>query len=195
MKYAKKLKTSIKLLNLPRHSKIIASYGEGKDQDFPRLVLKYLPKKQKEIIEEFLPKELHNRVLGIVYSSIQLLSPHFHTLEASVINFYQRTNGENTIFYEGDIEIVDDISSDHGHDFKNINIDKIYPVEFFTAQAGDIWVLDTTQPHSVSLDNTGSKDFYELVSEGRDIIQIYLTAPYKDVIEQLTLKNLIEDEI
>jgi len=74
MKYAKKLKTSIKLLNLPRHSKIIASYGEGKDQDFPRLVLKYLPKKQKEIIEEFLPKELHNRVLGIVYSSIQLLS-------------------------------------------------------------------------------------------------------------------------
>ena len=194
MKYATKLKASVKLPNLPRHSKIIASYGEGKNQDFTRLVLKYLPRKQKEIIEEFLPKELHKHLIGIVYSSIQLLSPHLHTLELSVINLYQRTSGETTIFYEGEIEITDNISSDHGHDFINVNRDKIIPIEHFVAQDGDIWVLDTTQPHSVSIDNTGDEKLYELVSNGRDVIQIYLNASYKDVVEQLTLKNLINDE-
>ena len=188
MKYASKIQLFAELPYLNKSSVVLGRHGIREGTDKHRVIRRYLPRKQVELVRDVLPQTLKPHLMGVNYSEILLLGPHIHTEENCVINFYQQVNGEITSFWEGDIEQDDRWSTDNGKGYTNVNPDKINVVESFKAQDGDVWVLDTRQPHSVSIEGDTRLNGYQYVPENdnvRLVVQAYMDLPYSDVVEAL----------
>lgn len=186
MKYAKKIQLSANLLHLNKALVVVGRHGTWDGTDKYHVVRKYLPKKQVELVRDALPEILKPHLMGVNYSEILLLAPHIHTEEKTVINFYQHVNGEITSFWEGDIEQDDRWAADNGKGYINVNPDKIKVVESFTAKDGDAWILNTRQPHSVSMDSeslSSGWQYAEQNNNARIIVQAYIDLPYEEAVK------------
>lgn len=190
MKYAKKLDIIAPLtylhkakVVLGRHNRVLGMHGSGVNNSVG-VIRRYLPRKQIEMVKDALPEPIRDKVIGVNYSEITLLAPHIHSMDQCVINFYQSTNGEVTKFYEGDVKLDFDWSSDNGNAYYNVEIDKITEVEHFTAQPNDVWLLNSRQPHSVEWVNDVREGMWKYepnTTDSRWMVQVYIDMPYDEV--------------
>lgn len=173
MKHAKKLNIHLdSSVDFDKRTRLIEkhakrSYGYA-------LVRYYLPKKDVELLLSSFPKKIQGSCLGVTKSVIADLSAHVHTVEQCVINFYYKTNGKKTIFYEGEQErIPSEFNDDNG--YYQVNEAKLTPVESFIAEDNDIWLLNSRQPHAVIEDPSRMRERY--------LIQMYLSIPFQEAAD------------
>lgn len=152
-----------------------------------RFIRRYMPKKYADMIKNLLPEKVQPFLMGTNLTEIRLLAPHIHLEEKCVINFYLHTNGEVTSFWEGKIERYDDLSTDNGNGYLNVNPTNLTLIETFVAKPGECWILDTCQPHSVSYQNDVREDDlkYEPTNpdDARWVIQSYFSAPFQQIAD------------
>jgi len=188
MKYAKKIDINVDLRYLNKATVVLGRHGKGLN-DFPEGVIRrYLPRKQIAMIVDTLPPGLREHVMGVNYTEVRLLSAHIHTTEKAVINFYQKTNGEVTKFFEGPIEADDRWSTDNGNGYLNVQMECLKEVESLVAQEGDVWVLDARQPHSVEIIDDKREGMHRFEPNGdlsRMIVQVYMNLPFNEVAKIL----------
>ncbi len=199
MNHAKKLRLSITPCDFDRSGKIIGRHAFTKDAPQGRLVRKYTPKNQIEMFERAIPDILKKHLLAINYSEIHLLKAHVHITDESVINFYQHTGGEVTTFWDGLIEPDDSFASDNGNNYFNLHHKNLNPCESFIAQDGDVWLLNTRQPHSVSKSYfVRPEDEHFMVDEcnkPRYVVQAFFDAKFSQVAEILKKFKLIAEDV
>lgn len=198
MKYASKLNLPVELPYLGRSFPILGKHGIWPGAAKYHVVRRYLPRKQIELVRDALPEILKPYLKGVNCAEITLLGPHIHMDESCVINFYHRVGGEITAFWEGDVEKDDRWSTDNGNGYAYVNPDKIKLVESFKAKEGDVWVLDTRQPHSVSIEGDTRSNGHQYVPENdnvRIVMQAYMNLPYSNVVEALHTKIVKDNNV
>jgi hypothetical protein len=191
MKYAKKISLAPDLSLTRRASVVLGMHALGRHgtwdgYDKHAVVRRYLPKRQIEAVRQALPEKVRPFLIGLNLSEIRVLAPHIHLEEQCVINFYQQTFGEKTAFWEGEIERDDRWTTDNGNGYMNVNPEKIRAVESFIAQPGDVWILNTRQPHSVSIEGDTRSNNTQYVPENdnvRLIVQAYIDLPFDQTAE------------
>ncbi|NBR60153.1 MAG: hypothetical protein EBT86_00615 [Actinobacteria bacterium] len=150
------------------------SFGKFKTEY--KIKRRFVPKKIQLKILKSLPYDLQKDYLTSTISEIGLLAPHVHITDNSVINFYIKTNKEITYFWDGEI-VPDDYNSivrDNGNGYWTLATDKLTICESFTADPGEIWILNTQQPHSVTFENF---DFLSVL-DTRLVIQMFFKTPF-----------------
>ena len=124
----------------------IESYGKLRISKSPSIVRWRLNE-----VDQFI--NLFPKLKPYLYKSaltqISLLTPHIHTNEKTIINFYDKTGDEVTSFWDGEYIIDDRLTMDNGNTYYNVDA-KNLDVKFrFTAQEKDVWILNTAKAHSV----------------------------------------------
>lgn len=145
MRFARRLDITFPTLeNKERNS--LPSYGRLKLSKATRITRWSLDE-----IDSFIKPFEHLRPILNSYSvtDIKLLTPHIHTDDRSMINFYLDAGEEVTSFWDGDLKQDDRFTSDNGNTYLNVFADDLRVVERFTAKAGEVWVLNVEQAHSV----------------------------------------------
>lgn len=171
MKYAAKVNFKPELKYMHKANVVLTEHARRKEEDAPALVRYYIPKRQEEMIKAALPKSLQTANIAISRTTIDLthfendIKPHVHTMEKCVLNYYIKTNGEETSFYEGDLETDDKAVIDNYNLYRMIKTDGLTKVESFKASDNDAWLLTTIQPHQVAA--SIEQDYI------RDMIQVY----------------------
>lgn len=181
MKHAKKIHVGVDLSLTKKASVVVGRHGTWGEQGKYHVVRKYLPRKQVERVRDALPETLKPFLMGVNFSEIRLLAPHIHLEEQCVINFYLATHGEITSFWEGEIERDDRESNDNGNGYVNVNPEKLICTESFVADVGDVWLLNTRQPHSVSVASERGLSICGPAANSDDvrlIVQAYIDFPY-----------------
>lgn len=184
MKHAKKISLSVDMPWLNKTLPVIgrhyakdafgAGTGEFKKE---RLIRKYLPKKYVLGIKNAIPEALQPYFLAAGFSEISLLTPHVHIKDKCVINFYLKTNGETTYFWDGEAVPDNTLSTDNGNGYWALDMNCLSVAESFTAASGDVWLLNTHAPHSVSFANM---DYEPKNDERRLVVQAFLSAPFDE---------------
>jgi len=175
VKYAIKLATPIKNdWYTTRKTRVLGRHVLENDYG---VVRRYVPRHIADDILSALPRSITAHCSGITYSNIRPLKPHVHTEENCVINMYQTTNDATTIFYEGFSARLDGVTTDNGNKYYLVDDNLLTAVETFCAKPGDVWLLNTKQPHAVS---ESSKNF-----GAREVIQVFLTMPFDVAKTQL----------
>lgn len=194
MKHAAKLKLEVPMPFLGKAkvvlgSHVIKKHGYGlRGFDKPRAVRRYLPRKQTELVRDQLPEDIKHGLVAANLSEMRLLAPHVHTDEKAVINFYLETNEEKTTFWDGEIISDDSDVADNGNGYLNLRRDALTECEHFVAQPGDVWLIDTRFPHSVSYinDERDAELHYEPRDEQKRLImQAFFSIPFSVVRDSL----------
>ncbi len=188
MKNALKVNLGIDPSLFNRPGKVIGRHGYTTDFPKERLVRKFMPAKQVEVLRQALPESIRASLMHVNYSEIRLLRAHVHIDDQAVMNIYLHTNGEKTTFWDGPIEVDDGITKDNGNDYYNVVHDKLTPTEFFVAQPGDAWLLNVRKPHSVSMqydERPEDQHFTPVDGVLRYAVQAYFDAPYEVVAAAL----------
>jgi len=192
MKHAIKLNLNIPMLFIGKGKVVVGQHmRQVKGYSKPKLIRKYLPKKQVDLVRDALPDNVKSSFLGINLTEVTLLAPHIHTEEKSVINFYIETGGEKTTFWNGEDISEDSNVIDNGNGYVNLRRDVLIETEHFVAQPSDVWLLDTQVPHSVGyLNDTRDESlhFDPLDEEKRLIMQAFFSMPYDQLANALQNK-------
>ena len=192
MKYAAKLNLNVPMPFLGRVRFIIGRHGcQPHELDKPKLIRKYLPAKQLGLIRSALPDEIKEGLIGANLTESRLLTPHIHTKDQSVINFYIHTGGEKTTFWEGSVVSDESTFNDSGDWYINLCGDTLQEAEYFVAQPSDVWLINTRVPHSVGYlnDPRDKKSHFEsLGDEKRLMVQAFFSLPYNQVAAALQHK-------
>jgi hypothetical protein len=173
-----KLNISTIDMDVDRKTRSIEKHVKLKNRKEYGVVRDYVSSVNTNKILELLPENIKRYCSGVTKTSILSLPPHIHTRERCVINFYHKTNGEKTIFYDGEYEIVTDSAEDSGKGYYMVNEDKLKEVISYTASSGEVYLLNTRKAHSVI--DTNSLD------ETRTIIQVFLDIPFSEAYKLLT---------
>ena len=189
MKYAKQLPITVEYTYDPRKTKVIEKHVLGKHGkiegvDDYSTVRRYIPKNIVSIFKAALPQKIIPCISGVTMTEITLLAPHVHTREMCVINFYQKTAGEVTAFYEGGIEVDDSWTLDNGNGYYLVKPSSITKTEEFIATDNSVWLLNTRQPHSVEEPNdarSGNEKYKPIREEKRILIQAFFDLPFDEV--------------
>jgi hypothetical protein len=193
MKYATKLNLNVPMPFLGKAKVVIGQHGYQKSGFAgPKLVRKYLPNKQVELVRSALPDEIKESLVGVNLTESRILAPHIHTEDEAVINFYIQTGGEKTVFWEGDVVSEESEVNDNGDKYINLKRDNLQEAEYFVAKPSDVWLINTRVPHSVGYinDNRSSDLHFEpLDDEKRLLVQAFFCMPYDQVAN--ALKNRI----
>jgi hypothetical protein len=88
-----------------------------------------------------------------------------------VLNVYDRVNGEATEFWEGNVKPMD-VADDNGNLYMTVDTANLTLAEKFIAKPGEIWLLNTRQPHSTRLVKDNST---------RIILQVFLGLSFDEV--------------
>ena len=149
--YAKKLDIKCpEVLNIENRPHIEA-YGKLRISKSPSIVRWKL-----EEVDQFI--NLFPKLKPYLYKSaltkIMLLTPHVHTNEKTIINFYDRTDNEVTSFWDGEYIRDDRLTLDNGDTYYYVDAKKLKVGFRYTAQTGDVWILNTTKAHSVLPDES-----------------------------------------
>lgn len=173
MKYAKKLNVHLESsIDFEKKTRLIEMHAKRTYEH--ALIRYYLPRKDVNTLLSVFPQKIRDACLGVTKCVITDLSAHVHTIEQCVINFYHKTNGKQTVFYEGEQErIPSDFNDDNGYYL--VNESKLTPVESFIADNSDIWLLNSRQPHAVIEDPTRTRERY--------LIQMYLNIPFEEAAD------------
>lgn len=151
---------------------------------------------QFDAVKSILPDEIKPYLIMVILSQVRITLPHVHTAEKCLINWYLEVDGQVTSFYEGEIKKDDRWSTDNGHGYYNVNPETVYPVESFIAKEHDIYLLKSTQTHSVTLKDDsriGVNRYDPINSNVRYMITARLNLPYEEVVEILRKHKLLED--
>lgn len=182
MKHAARLNTTIKDFSFLRSGSrvlgkhVIDSSGVG-------VVRRYVSRDASRRILAIFPKEIAAACLGVNYSHITALKPHIHTKEQCVINCYEHVEWHETVFYEGEVKTLDGETLDNGNDYFLVDRAPLEIVESFRANAGDVWLLNSRQPHAV----LGNADKCH-----RQLVQVFISIPFETVIKCLSDAGLLE---
>ena len=120
--YAKKLDIVYpELLDIERDE--IESYGKLRISKSPSVVRWRLHE-----VEQFI--NLFPKLKPYLYKSaitrLKLLTPHIHTNEKTIINFYDKVGGEVTSFWDGGEYVKDDrLTMDNGDTYYNVDAKKL----------------------------------------------------------------------
>lgn len=197
MKYSEKLNLPCDWSSFLKDGPVLGRHGSGIHYPIERVVRRYLPRKQMKMIVDLLPESLRSKVIGVNCSEIRILGPHVHLREQAAINFYQETGGEVTSFWEGEVVPDDRWSLDNGNGYNHVNHELLTPVESFIATIGDVRVLDSRQPHSVTYLDDDRVDGYQFLPKNDDariVIQAYFDTPYAEVVRELRAAGLIIED-
>ena len=181
MKHAKKISLSIDVSQIYNNTldndDHIDSFGDGRGVfTAKRIITKFVTKRNLVKIRKCLPKPLQLHFLSACVSEISLLAPHVHIKDKSVINFYLNTNGETTYFWNGEMISDDSLSKDNGKSYWVLDSNKLTVSESFIAKSGDVWLLDTNKPHSVTFEDF---DYDPSTNNRRLVLQAFLDAPFE----------------
>ena len=190
--YAKKLNVAYpELLDEKRDP--IESYGKLRISKSPSIV-RWRLNEVDQFIDIF-PK-LKPYLYKSALTQISLLTPHIHTNEKTIINFYDKTGDEVTSFWDGKYIIDDRLTMDNGNTYYNVDA-KNLDVKFrFTAQEKDVWILNTAKAHSVlpneSFEQNMKEDRFrdkELIRYNKKIarnaIQLAFLQPIDEILDIL----------
>lgn len=182
MKYAVQIPFKPDLPYIGRATVVLGEHAKSSTDADAVLTRYYVPEKQQDLIKAALPKSLQDTTIFICRTTIDLgnfendLKPHVHTDEKCVLNYYLTTNGEETSFFEGEVEPDSNIAIDNDNLYYMVNTDKLYKVETFQSNIGESWLLSTRQPHQVFCKTEQHKV--------RDMIQIYFMDLSFDEVKQ-----------
>jgi|14BtaG_2_1085337.scaffolds.fasta_scaffold20221_4 hypothetical protein len=130
----------------------IESYGKLRISKSPSIVRWRLDEVNQFI--NLFPK-LKPYLYKSALTKIMLLTPHVHTNEKTIINFYFNPNQEVTSFWDGDEYIRDNrLTIDNGDTYYNVRADNLEVKYRFTVKPRDVWILNTAKPHSVLPDES-----------------------------------------
>jgi hypothetical protein len=103
--------------------------------------------------------------------------PHTHFKDSCLINFYLKTNGEETFFYEGEqVDAAPEINDSTPY-HRVLSLNHLQKVESFVAQNNEAWLLKTNQPHSLSSTTK---------SGTREMLQVYFDeSTYEEIVSLL----------
>lgn len=139
------------------------------------VIRRYVAKQVASDIISALPKEVAKTFIDVTYSTIGPLKPHVHIQESCVINIYQEVCGGATVFYDGEVLQLDGVTKDNGNKYYLVDDELLTKTEEFVAQAGEVWLLNTRQPHAV----VGTSD-------NRKLIQVFLGMSFDEARERLS---------
>jgi hypothetical protein len=194
MKHATQLNLPCEWPAIQKDGPVLGRHGSGIHYPIERVIRRYIPRKHMNSVVSLLPESLRDKVIGVNYSEIRILGPHVHLREQAAINFYQETNGEVTSFWDGEIVPDDRWSLDNGNGYYHVNHEILTPTEVFVAKPGDVWVLDSRKPHSVTYANDDRVDGYQFLPKNDDarfVIQAYFDTPYSEVLAELEKAGLV----
>jgi hypothetical protein len=174
MKYASKinLKFDVEVQDILARTRVMARHGLN---DTAQLTRRFVGKQFVNKIKQSLPAALIPHIQGIHLTESQALPVHVHTKDQSVINIYDSVNGEATNFWEGNTEALN-MFDDNGNLYLTVNPKNLIWAESFTARPGDVWLLNTRQPHSISAINN---------TDTRIMLQIFLGIPFDEVLKHV----------
>lgn len=175
--YALKIDLRLADIDLSRKTKSVGKHVKLKNKNRYAVIRDYVGKENTNKILDLLPTSIREKCIGVTKSSISSLPPHIHTIEHCVINFYHKTNGEETFFYDGNYNIISDNVEDSGNGYYLIDKSNIHEVGSFNALSGDVWLLNTRKAHSV----IGNND----LDSSRLVIQVFLNIPYSEAYSLL----------
>jgi len=183
MKYAKKIQLPVDFdsIQITRKIQTLTTSNEN----LAKFDVFYIKQSDVSLIKSALPVQAQKNLLSVLATKYSLLSPHIHLKEKSVINFYKKVNGEVTTFYEGNIVRDYSINNDSGN-LHVIKLDGIVPCEQLCAEQGDLWIMDTTQPHSVTIkgdSRSGIDKYFASDHQERLLIQMYFDVPYAQLLQ------------
>jgi len=145
--YAKKLDVKCPEIKSINDRPQIESYGKLRISKSPSIVRWRLDESDQFI--NLFPK-LKPHLYKSALTKISLLTPHAHTNEKTIINFYFNPNQEVTSFWDGNEYIKDDrLTIDNGNTYYNVRADNLEVKYRFIAKPGDVWMLNTAKAHSV----------------------------------------------
>ncbi len=172
MKYATKL--NLKSKNTWYRKTATRIIGQHVLEKTYGVVRRYVAKQVAADIISMLPTEVAKTFIDVTYSTIGPLKPHVHIQESCAINIYREVCGGATVFYEGKVEQLDGVTKDNGNKYYLVDDELLTKAEEFVAQAGEVWLLNTRQPHAV----TGA-------GGTRKLIQVFLGMPFEEAKERL----------
>ena len=177
MKYARQIDIDLgfSIADILARTRIMAQHGKAVWDDTgvsAKLIRRFVPKKFINQLKTNLPAEIVPYIQGIHLTETQALACHIHVRDSCVLNFYDLVNGEATEFWEGNVQPMD-VADDNGNLYITVDTSKLNIAESFVAQPGNIWLLNTRQPHSTSLVKDGGT---------RMILQIFLGLPFDEVV-------------
>ena len=144
----------------------------GRDRE---AVLRHgLSRREAKSVLKLLPPALRTKCRGLSKTMIQPLPVHIHMDEACVINFYAKTKGEETVFYSGEVRLIDGQAQDNGNAYHLVDPALLTEVQKFVAQDGEVWALSTRQPHAVV--STGGAS--------REVVQAFFDVPIEAVVRE-----------
>jgi hypothetical protein len=164
---------------------VLGKHGKIEGVDDYSLIRRYITRRVVSKFKEAIPSTLHPYISGVTLTEITLLAPHVHTREQCVINFYQTAHDDVTVFYEGEIQQDDSWTLDNGHGYFLINPNLVHSVESFVAKAGDVWLLNTRQPHSVEGagdTRNGNNRYNPIRDEKRLLVQAFCDLPFEEAV-------------
>lgn len=168
-----------------RHGKPVKSFGNHAEP----ILRKDMVHEQYDLVIDALPPQLKDDFIMVSIDSISILTPHSHTIETTLINFYMETDGGVTTYFEGDAKIDNSVSEDSGFGYFAIDPKSIYVVEDFIASENEVWLLDAKQPHSFTLQPVVGDDYEQYIPKRdvrRVVIQIYLASSFEKASRYLS---------
>lgn len=171
MKYAQKLQLGIPetVYKLRRDTRVVAKDGT---EEAGKIFRHYVTRRDTKPILDLFPEKIAASVIGVTISNIGPVDVHVHTREKCVVNLYLQASGAKTVFYEG--AITPAVNYSGGYFTPDISL--LTESETFEAASGDVWVLNSTQPHSV----IAKENF-----EDRWAVQVYLSTPFHETVALL----------
>jgi hypothetical protein len=137
-----------------------------------------------EAFKNCLPKALLPYVSGVTTTEITLLPPHVHTKELCIINFYQKTFGEVTTFYDGEVKAYETETQGACNGYFLCRTELLKPADSFIANEGSVYLLNARAPHCVSEQNdsqTNDDKYKPIRKEKRVIVQAFFDLPFDEV--------------
>lgn len=166
-------------------NRILGKHEKLNGVDDYRSIRRYIPRSEGEAVRACLPEELLPYVAGVAMTEITLLPPHVHTKEMCVINFYQKTYGEITTFYAGEVQVCVQDAESVCNGYFLCQPELLTPVGSFIADEGSVYLLNARAPHCVNVPNaarTEKAHYTPVRKEKRIIVQAFLDLPFEEVV-------------
>lgn len=182
MKHAQKINLALPDVahTLRKNTRTIATHGmKGRGQIYK----KYITRTNATKMLNALPNEVRGAVKGLFISNIEPVAAHVHTEDKCVINMYINASGAKTVFYEGVVKPIKEHELTKGHQYFYAEMSLLEPSEHFEANSGEVWLINTKQPHAVLAND---------ICEDRWAVQIYLSLPFEEIKKVLYAKNYID---
>jgi hypothetical protein len=177
--YAAKLPIAVPFITDFSSSGILGTHITNDATNAASVVRRKLTRQEAKQFLKQVPASIRRHCYGISKSTIGCLPLHVHLDDASVINFYVATSGEETVFFSGAVSKLDVGADDIGNGYFLVSPDGLTRAMAFTAAPGDVWALNTRAPHAV----------YGGANKDRHVVQLYLDISLDEIVEKFNKRT------